>query len=136
MSNRVRVGIIFGIICLAFLLPGASTLLRWFPLVGFTILIFMASFELHKALLRRLPNLSFIPVILSVISGISPIMVWIWYNDLTFWHNLPIGEGLPEEFLLNDAWLTNYVWLMGLDLPFMLVSLRKSMTYAAIRNCP
>lgn len=116
MSNRVRVGLISAIVVLAFLLPGATDFMRWFPLLGCALLILLSSLELNRALVRRLPELSFIPAILGLIAALTPGLIWLWYEDLTFWHNLPIGESLPPQFLLNDAWLTNYVWLMGLGL--------------------
>lgn len=116
MSNRVRVGLISAVVVLAFLLPGATDFMRWFPLLGVTLLILLSSLELHRALVRRLPELSLLPTILGLVSALSPALIWLWYEDLTFWHNLPIGGTLPAQFLLNDAWLTNYVWLMGLGL--------------------
>lgn len=116
MSNRVRVGLISTIVVLAFLLPGATDFMRWFPLLGVAILIVLSSFELNRALVRRLPEMSFIPALLGIVAALSPGLVWLWYENLTFWHNLPIGGSLPAQFLMNDAWLTNYVWLMGVGL--------------------
>ncbi|MDI9471096.1 MAG: phosphatidate cytidylyltransferase [Bacillota bacterium] len=112
MKTRVRTGIIFTVIVLAFVIPGFR--IPWLPLVLFGLVGLAAALELQHALSRKVEHISLFTMLAASLYQFWPLVTLLSYRMLR-----PNWQLLPKSGPAIDArWQTDYLWLVGLALAF------------------
>ena len=112
MNLRVRTGLIFTLVILAFVVPAFR--LPWLPLILFAVVGLAAALELHHALARRVEGLSLFTMLAASLFQFWPLLPLLSYRKLSLgWPLLAVSE-TP----VAATWATDYLWLLGLGLGF------------------
>lgn len=108
MNERVRTGIIYGIILLAVLV--LSIWFNWTPILMALAVAFLGSLEIGSALSRKFRPLSLGWVLVGSLIFLAPLIIAMQYSDLRDWYLI------SEATDMGDLWKTDFLWLMGLGI--------------------
>ncbi len=126
MNTRVRTGIVFTVIVLAFVIPAFR--IPWLPLILFGVVGLAAALELHHALSRRVEHLSLFTMLAASLYQFWPLVILLSYRMLRpNWHLL--SKSGPD---IDSRWQTDYLWLVGLALAFVALVMLLSIFLVAV----